>query len=169
MAVIDIHTHFLPYQWPDLAERSGTTDWPWLKHISQDKAMLMVGEREFRPVNSACWDIERRLQEMDRDQIDQQIMCATPLLFAYQRDAVHAADCARLFNELALEMCSTSEGRIMTLAQVPLQDIDLACKELERAMSCGHLGVQIGNHVGDRDLDDDGLITFLHHLSLIHI
>ena len=54
MAVIDIHTHFLPYQWPDLAERSGTTDWPWLKHISQDKAMLMVGEREFRPVNSAA-------------------------------------------------------------------------------------------------------------------
>ena len=165
MAVIDIHTHFLPYQWPDLAERSGTTDWPWLKHISQDKAMLMVGEREFRPVNSACWDIERRLQEMDRDQIDQQIMCATPLLFAYQRDAVHAADCARLFNDLALEMCITSEGRIMTLAQVPLQDIDLACKELERAMSCGHLGVQIGNHVGDRDLDDDGLITFLHHCA----
>ena len=127
--------------------------------------MPMVGDQEFRPVNSACWDIERRLQEMDRDHIDQQIMCATPLLFGYQQNAAHADDCARLFNDLSLEMCNRSEGRIKSLAQVPLQDIDLACRELERAMSCGHLGVQIGNHVGDRDLDDEGLITFLHHCA----
>ena len=130
--------------------------------------MLMVGDQEFRPVNSACWDIERRLQEMDRDHIDQQIMCATPLLFGYQQDAAHADDCARLFNDLSLEMCNRSEGRIKSLAQVPLQDIDLACRELERAMSCGHLGVQIGNHVGDRDLDDEGLITFLHHCADVY-
>lgn len=165
MAVIDTHTHFLPYQWPDLEERYGSADWPWLKHTSQDRAMLMVGEKEFRPVYSACWDIERRLQEMDRDHIDQQIMCATPLLFGYQRDAAHADDCARLFNDLSLEMCSRSHGRIMSLAQVPLQNTDLACREIERAMGCGHLGVQIGNHVGDRDLDDEGLITFLQHCA----
>lgn len=48
---------------------------------------------------------------------------------------------------------------------MPLQDTDFACKELSRAMRAGHLGVQIGNHVGDRDLDDEGIVTFLQHCA----
>jgi aminocarboxymuconate-semialdehyde decarboxylase len=32
-------------------------------------------------------------------------------------------------------------------------------------MKSGHVGVQIGNHVGPKNLDDDGLITFLHHCA----
>jgi aminocarboxymuconate-semialdehyde decarboxylase len=32
-------------------------------------------------------------------------------------------------------------------------------------MRAGHLGVQIGNHVGDKNLDDPGIVTFLHHCS----
>ena len=38
-------------------------------------------------------------------------------------------------------------------------------KEVSRAMDAGHLGVQIGNHVGPRNLDDEGLITFLQHCA----
>jgi aminocarboxymuconate-semialdehyde decarboxylase len=48
---------------------------------------------------------------------------------------------------------------------VPLQDIDAACKEVSRCMAAGHLGVQIGNHVGDKNLDDAGIVTFLHHCA----
>ncbi|MFD2498388.1 amidohydrolase family protein [Rhizorhabdus histidinilytica] len=51
------------------------------------------------------------------------------------------------------------------LCQVPLQDSDAACRELERAMAAGHVGVQIGNHVGDRDLDDEGILVFLQHCA----
>jgi len=94
-----------------------------------------------------------------------QVMCATPVLFAYMRKPEEALECARIFNDAALEMCSRSGGRLKALAQVPLQDIDLACAELTRAMRAGHLGVQIGNHVGDRDLDDDGLVRFLTHCA----
>ncbi|TLZ31838.1 MAG: RidA family protein [Gammaproteobacteria bacterium] len=43
MRMIDIHTHFLPRTWPDLAARFGTPDWPWLKHSGSGRAMLMVG------------------------------------------------------------------------------------------------------------------------------
>jgi len=165
MTVIDIHSHFFPKTWPDLAKKFGTPDWPWMKHLSDDKAMVMIGEKEFRPVYSACWDVTKRLEEMDRDGVDMQVMCATPVLFAYMRKAEEAAACAEIFNDAALEMCEQSGGRLKALAQVPLQDIDLACKELSRAMRAGHLGVQIGNHVGDRDLDDAGLVTFLNHCA----
>lgn len=163
--VIDIHSHFLPETWPDLAERFGTPDWPWMRHTEAGKAMLMLGDKEFRPVYDACWSATRRLEEMDRDGIDLQVISATPILFAYNRPAQQAADCAQLFNDLSLEICSSGQGRLLSLCQVPLQDTDAACKTLTRAMQEGHVGVQIGNHVEDRNLDDEGLITFLQHCA----
>ncbi len=165
MQVIDIHNHFFPSTWPDLAARYGTPNWPWIKHTEPGKADIMVGERFFRHIYSACWDPEVRLQEMDRDGVDLQIISATPVLFAYERPAEHALDCARLFNDAALELCSRGKGRLKSFCQVPLQDVDAACKELSRCMRAGHLGVQIGNHIGPKNLDDAGVVTFLHHCA----
>jgi aminocarboxymuconate-semialdehyde decarboxylase len=163
--VIDIHNHFFPATWPDLAKRYGTPNWPWIKHTEPGKADIMVGERFFRHIYSACWDPEVRLQEMDRDGVELQVISATPVLFAYERPVEHALDCARLFNDAALELCGRSQGRLKSLCQVPLQDIDAACAELSRCTKAGHLGVQIGNHVGDKNLDDAGIVTFLHHCA----
>ena len=163
--VIDIHSHFLPEQWPDLAERFGTPDWPWMRHTEAGKAMLMVGDKEFRPVYDACWSAGRRLEEMDRDGIDLQVISATPILFSYSRPVDHAADCAQLFNDLSLKICEEGQGRLLSLCQVPLQDTDAACRTLSRAMREGHIGVQIGNHINERNLDDEGLITFLQHCA----
>jgi aminocarboxymuconate-semialdehyde decarboxylase len=162
---VDIHTHFLPRAWPDLAARFATPDWPWMRHGPGGQAMLMVGEREFRPVGSACWDARERLEHMDRDGVEVQIMCATPLLFAYQRPAIQALECARIFNDAALEICGHAPRRLKALCQVPLQDTELACRELSRAMADGHIGVQIGNHVGCRELCDEGILTFLRHCA----
>jgi aminocarboxymuconate-semialdehyde decarboxylase len=165
MPTVDIHTHFFPESWPDLAARFGTPDWPRIKHTEPGKAMVMLGDRPFRKITSACWDMNVRLQDMDRDGIDLQVICATPVLFAYGRPPEQALDCARMFNDVALEMCSRGKGRLKALCQVPLQDIDAACKELTRSMRAGHLGVQIGNHVGDKNLDDEGIVTFLQHCA----
>ena len=165
MPVIDIHNHFFPRAWPDLAARYGTPEWPWIKHTEAGKAEIMVGDRFFRQIYSACWDAEVRLSEMDRDGIDMQVLSATPVLFAYDRPVEHALDCARLFNDAALELCAQGKGRLKSLCQVPLQDIDASCKELSRCMRAGHLGVQIGNHVGEKNLDDPGIVNFLQHCA----
>ena len=165
MPVIDIHTHFFPESWPDLAKRYGTPDWPSIKHTGPGKADIMLGDRMFRHVTSGCWDVNVRLENMDRNGVDMQIISATPVLFAYAREARHALDCARLFNDVALEMCERSGGRLKSFCQVPLQDIDAASAELSRCMRDGHLGVQIGNHVGQKNLDDPGIRNFLQHCA----
>jgi aminocarboxymuconate-semialdehyde decarboxylase len=165
MQVIDIHNHFFPSAWPDLAARYSTPNWPWIKHTEPGKADIMVGDRFFRHIYSACWDPEVRLQEMDRDGIDLQVISATPVLFAYERPVEPALDCAQLFNDAALELCSRGKGRLKSFCQVPLQNIDAACKELSRCMQAGHLGVQIGNHIGSKNLDDPGVVTFLNHCA----
>ena len=165
MQVIDIHNHFFPESWPDLAARYGTPNWPWIKHTEAGKADIMVGDKFFRQIYSACWDPEVRLREMDRDAIDLQVISATPVLFAYDRPIEHALDCAQLFNDAALELCSRGQGRLKSFCQVPLQNIDAACRELSRCMKAGHVGVQIGNHVGEKNLDDPSIVTFLHHCA----
>jgi aminocarboxymuconate-semialdehyde decarboxylase len=165
MPVIDVHTHFFPRSWPDLEARYGTKDWPSIRHTEPGKAEVLLGERVFRHIDSACWDPEVRLAHMDRDGVDFQVVSATPVLFAYERKPEDALDCARLFNDLCLELTSGGKGRLLPLCQVPLQDVDKACEELSRAMRSGHLGVEIGNHVGPKNLDDEGILTFLQHAA----
>jgi len=165
MPVTDIHAHFFPETWPDLAARFGTPDWPSIKHTEPGKAVIMIGNRVFRHVTSACWDASVRLEEMDRDGVTHQVVSATPVLFAYNREPQQTLDCARIFNDAALQLCARGKGRLRALCQVPLQDIDASCAELTRCMRAGHIGVQIGNHVGDKNLDDPGIVTFLHHCA----
>src|SRR5271166_5076560 len=165
MQTIDIHAHFFPESWPDFAARFGTPDWPWLNHLGNGEGMVMLGQREFRHIRQACWDPAVRLEELDRLGVDMQVISATPVLFSYHRPAEQALEVARIFNDAALEMCSHSNGRLKALCQVPLQDIDASCAELTRCMHAGHIGVQIGNHVGPKNLDDPGIVTFLHHCA----
>ena len=165
MSVIDIHNHFFPAALPDFDRRYAGAPWPAVRRTGADTATVTIGDQPFRDIDSRCWDASRRLADMTLDGVDLQVISATPVLFAYQRDAAPAAELAKLMNDAALELAAAGQGRLKTLAQVPLQDIDLACREAERAMAAGHLGVEIGNHVGPRDLDDASLITFLHHCA----
>ncbi|MFN8059868.1 MAG: amidohydrolase family protein [Vicinamibacterales bacterium] len=166
MSTVDIHSHFFPEAVPDFAGRFGTSGWPWVRRDGETRATIMIDEREFRPITSACWDVDVRLEDMDRDGVDLQILCATPLMFAYDRPAPHAMDVARAYNDLARELCARGRGRLFSLCQVPLQDVDAAAAEVSRAKRAGHVGVQIGNHVGPKNLDDEGLVDFLQHCAV---
>lgn len=170
MKVVDIHSHFFPKTWPSLQEKFGGEDWPWLRHQPSDgsgveKAMLMKGDKEFRPIYSACWDAKVRLAEMDNHGVDKQIISATPILFAYERPVEQSLYCAQLFNDAAIEICQENPQRLFAMAQVPLQSPDVACIEASRAKKSGHVGVQIGNHVGLKNMDDEGVLTFLQHCA----
>ena len=164
---IDVHAHYVPKGWPDLEAACGGTNWPWLRIDSEREAMIMLGDAEFRRILSDCWDPQVRLRDLDDDRVEQQVVSPTPVFFSYARSADQAAKVCRIFNDLALEMLDGYESRLIPFAQVPLQDPDLACAELDRAMSAGHRGVEIGNHIGDRDLDDEGVVTFLQHAASI--
>lgn len=164
---IDIHSHFFPKNAPNFAEKFGEHSGPWttLDDHGDGTGMMKLGGKPFRPVHSALWDTKARIAEIDQSNVSLQIVCATPVMFAYGAPADQAAYVASAYNDLALEFCDGSNGRIKALAQVPLQDTELACKELTRAMRAGCIGVQIGNHVGDREMDDEGIVRFLGHCA----
>lgn len=158
---IDVHTHFVPHGWPALPGAEPA----WLRVESEREAMIMVGSREFRRIQSDCWDPAVRVADMDADNIAQQIVSPTPVFFGYAHTAADATRISAIFNDLALKICAGAPDRLVPFCQVPLQDSDAACAELDRCLANGHAGVEIGNHVGDRDLDDAGIVTFLQHCA----
>lgn len=157
---VDVHTHYVPHGWPDLGP-----DAPTLRIDSERDATIMLGSAEFRRVGAECWDAAQRLADMDADGVQAQVVSPTPLFFSYGRPAAQAGRIARILNDLALEICTPAPDRLLPFCQVPLQDPDAACRELERSLAAGHVGVEIANHVGDRDLDDAGIVTFLQHAA----
>ncbi len=164
MPVVDVHTHVVPHGWPDLAAACGGDGWPWLRIESEREAVIMVRDREFRRIGADCWDPALRHADMDADGIDVQVVSPTPVFFGYDRPAGQAVKLARIFNDLMLEMVD-GHDRLVPFCQVPLQDPAAACAELDRCLAAGHAGVEIGNHVGDRDLDDAGIAEFLTHCA----
>ncbi|MFB8206450.1 amidohydrolase family protein [Streptomyces sp. NPDC056010] len=166
--LIDVHTHYVPRGWPDLSGLGGP-DAPWLRIESETEAMIMTGSSEFRRIQADCWDAGVRLRDMDADGVRAQVVSPTPAFFHYGRSGAEAAKIARIFNDLALEITAPAPDRLIPFCQVPLQDPDAACREVERAVAAGHRGVEIGNHVGDRDLDSEGVITFLQHCASLDV
>jgi aminocarboxymuconate-semialdehyde decarboxylase len=161
---IDIHAHFFPRI---AREDAGAIDAraPWLAAADDGTGHIMIGERPFRPVDALLFDPAARLRWMDAAGIAIQLVCATPVMFGYAWDARRAAAWAARMNDSAVAFCAADPSRLKPLAQVPLQDIDAACREATRARGCGHIGVQIGNHVGARSLDDPGILDFLRHCA----
>lgn len=166
MTMIDMHAHIFPRISREEAYALDPDLGPWLHIHDAATGEIMRGDMPFRPVHSPLWDPAVRVVDLDRQCVAMQIVCATPIMFGYALEATKVADWAARMNDLALEYCAPFPTRLKALAQVPLQDTDLACKEASRAKACGHVGVQIGNHVGDRDLDDAQLVEFLHHCAV---
>lgn len=164
MKKIDMHAHLFPRITREEAARLDAAGAPWL-HVDEggETGQIMLADKPFRPVYRALWDPAMRIEELDRHGIDLQVVCATPVMFGYGHEARAAALWAARMNDLALEHCAHAPRRLKALAQVPLQDLDLACAEASRAQACGHIGVQIGNHLGPLDLDHERLVDFLRH------
>lgn len=158
---IDAHTHVLPRDWPDLAARYGDPRWPRLEHVDPCTAHIMIGGDVFRRVTHQCYDIDRRLADMDRTEVDMQVLSTVPVMFSYWAAPERARELSRYLNEHIASVVREHPGRFAGLGTVPLSDPDLAINELERCMGeWGMAGVEIGSNVGGVDLDDPRFAPF---------
>lgn len=163
---IDMHAHHFPRVTQQEAARLNAESGPWLRiDADGERGQIMAGDKPFRPIERVLWDAQARLAEMDAQGVDIQLSCATPIMFGYSAAPDVAADWSERMNDHALEFASVDPSRLKVLAQVPLQDLDRACVEASRAKASGHVGVQIGNHLGNRDMDDAHLVDFLTHCA----
>jgi len=145
---IDLHTHILPREWPDLDARYGYGEFVRLDHYKPCCARMMIGDRVFREITDNVWDPKRRIDECDREKISMQVLSTVPVMFSYWAKPVDALDLSRRLNDHIAEVVRSHPKRFAGLATIPMQDPDLAAGELERCVrELGLRGAQIGTHV----------------------
>jgi aminocarboxymuconate-semialdehyde decarboxylase len=149
---IDLHTHILPHDWPDLDKKYGYPGFVRLDHCDQCSARMMIGNRVFREVTDNTWDPKRRIEEMDGAGVSMQVLSTVPVMFSYWAKAADCLDLCRFLNDHIAAVIREYPGRFAGLGTIPLQDPDLAAQEMERCVDELNLhGVEIGTHVDPND------------------
>ncbi len=158
---IDLHTHILPEDLPDLRGRFGYGDFIRLERLDADRARMMMGKTCFREIGRNSWDPALRLAECDAAGVAVQVLSTVPVFFSYWAKPQHGEALCRLLNDHIALLVTAHPRRFAGLGTVPLQDPDRAIREMERCLGeLGLQGVEIGTHVNDWNLDHPELFPF---------
>jgi aminocarboxymuconate-semialdehyde decarboxylase len=102
--------------------------------------------------------VTERLVDMDRMGVDVQAVCPAPYHFFYFTEPDYGAELARDVNEGIAKLVADTPDRFVGLGTVPLQDADLAVRELDYAVKhLGLRGVEICTNVNGKNLTDPSL------------
>jgi aminocarboxymuconate-semialdehyde decarboxylase len=159
---IDCHAHLVP---PSLLEaiRSQAANFPSIRLIEEGGSLgfSFAGGKPTRPVSKPLTDLPARLQWMDAQKVERQVVGGWLDMFAYETPAEEGARWSRLINS-HLAQAAKNEPRFVPLATVPLQSGALAAEVLREAHASGFKGVMIGTQPKGKGgvLDDPALIPF---------
>jgi aminocarboxymuconate-semialdehyde decarboxylase len=150
--IIDMHCHVVPEHFPPAGNRASAARWPSMDHFEAGRANVMIEGRNFRTVHSGNWEVQRRLKDMDSHSATAQAISPMPELMSYWFTPEDGLDFSRYVNEYIAGMCEQAPDRLFGLGMVPLQDPDLAAKELSNIKDMGLAGIELGTHVNGRSI-----------------
>jgi aminocarboxymuconate-semialdehyde decarboxylase len=157
---IDIHTHIMPDKMPNWVAKFGYGDFIHLEHRNC-KACMMKGDKVFREVESNCFDATVRIKEMDSSNVDLQVLSTIPVLFNYWAKPVDGLETSRFFNDDICQTVTKNPNRFMGIGTVPLQDVDMAIREMERCVQeLKMVGLEIGSNINGKNLGDEVFFPF---------
>ena len=151
--VIDIHTHILPKDLPDLEKKFGYGGWIRLDHNSNGTANMIKDGEQFRVVKCNCWDPVARLDDCQESGVSLQVISTIPVMFSYWAQPKHTYLLSRLLNDDIANVVQNNPKRFVGLGTIPMQDEKLAVKELERCIQdLKFPGIQIGSNINGKNL-----------------
>ncbi len=160
--IIDCHAHLVPPALLD-AIRAEKDKFPSVKLIEEGGSLgfAFAGNKPTRPVSKPLSDIAGRLQWLDTNGIERQVVGGWLDMFGYEIPAEEGARWSRLINA-HLAKAAKEQPRFIPLATVPLQHGGRAAEVLKEAHGQGFKGAMIGTQPKGKGgvLDDASLLPF---------
>jgi aminocarboxymuconate-semialdehyde decarboxylase len=155
--VIDLHCHYLnPEVNAKTAHLNAAQHDPTTVFANELTRQTNVSQMKTRAPKLS--GVTERLKDMDRMGVDIQAVCPAPYHFFYFTEADYGAQLAREVNEGIAKVVADTPDRFVGLGSVPLQDAQLAVRELDHAVkNLGLRGVEICTSVNGKNLTDPSL------------
>ena len=151
----------MPEHIPDYFKKFGYGEFIHLEHHCPGCARMIKGDKIFREVEQNCWDPGVRMKEMDMTQVGVQVLSTIPVLFNYWAKPEHGEETSRFFNDHIAECVTQHPDRFIGVGTVPLQDVDMAIREMERCVKELKMpGLQIGSNINNMNLGDPAFAPF---------
>ena len=150
--LVDMHAHVIPGEFP---HRDNVERWPRMEPGEGQTRRLQPSGLVCQPV---CWDLDARLEAMSANGVDAEVISPMPGLLGYSLSAEDALALCRHVNAFVVSL--RGRGRFYGLGIVPMQDPEIAAKELANLKRDGLLGVEIASNVNGVSLGDDRFADF---------
>jgi aminocarboxymuconate-semialdehyde decarboxylase len=154
-SAIDIHTHVVPAEIPAYAGRHDGKRWPQMAPCGDPRHKnVTIDGKVFRTVSDECWEPARRIAAMDQQGIQHQVLSPMPELLSYWFAPEDAREFGKAVNGAIAGIVAREPRRFSGLGMVPLQDPEMAARELESLMRDGFKGSEIGSNVNGVAIGD---------------
>lgn len=179
LKVVDVHCHYLN---PEVNKKTAH-----LNAAQYDPTVIYANDltnatnvSQMRDRAPKLMGIDVRIQDMDRMGVDIQAVSPAPYHYFYFTEPALGAELAREVNEGIANVVSLHPDRFVGIGSVPLQNAELAVKELEYCVKkLGLKGVEINTNVNGLNLTDPrlglekffakanelGIVIFMHPLG----
>jgi aminocarboxymuconate-semialdehyde decarboxylase len=145
---VDVHAHVIPGEFPAYLGGVTPAGWPSMAPADACHRHVMIDGKNYRTVSDKCWTTSRRLADFKEMGLQLQAISPMPELLSYWLSAADGAQLVRFLNEQIASMVHESDGQLVGLGAVPLQDLTLAIGELHYIKeSLGLKGVEIGSNI----------------------
>lgn len=160
MESIDLHWHVMPPLFVDALHRDGVGG---IAHIDRSEngaewLMLHSGDlttEQRSPLSPSLYDSKLMLDSLNKFRLDAAAISVTPTIFFHWTPPAIGYQVAQLLNNGIAELVHAYPDRFIGLATLPMQDSELATRELERAVTqLGLRGAEICSNTNGVELDD---------------
>ena len=149
---IDLHSHFFPIE---ALQNPGKYQDRAPKIVLDQGKLSVTSQIGMRGgLGAGAYDPAARIKALDEMKIDLQAISPSPILLFYWEDAAVAAHFSRRQNEAIQAVVQKHPDRFVGFGSVPLQSVGDSIAIARDAKAIGLKGLEIGNAVGDKPLDD---------------